>query len=82
LGGGKVRVVYEFKDLSVVVIFCRKICECNQSCSVYRRYVKQEYNVICLNPKFYNKNKVNEILSGELEKIRNMNIPVNLRRIA
>jgi len=78
LSGRKVRVVYEFKDLGVVVIFCRRICECHQSCVVYRNYVKQEYNVICLNPKFYNEEEVNEILSKELEKIRKMNIPINL----
>jgi len=80
LSGRKVRVVYEFKDLGVVVIFCRRICECHQFCVVYRNYVKQEYNVICLNPKFYSEEEVNEILSKELEEIRKMNIPINLRR--
>jgi len=79
LSGRKVRVVYEFKDIGVVVIFCRRICECQRSCVVYRNYVKQEYNVICLNPKFYDEEEVNEILSKELEKIRKMNIPINLR---
>ncbi|PUA33142.1 MAG: hypothetical protein B7O98_01510 [Zestosphaera tikiterensis] len=60
----KVRVVYEFKDLGVVAIFCRKICKCHQSCVVYRNYVKQEYNVICLNPKFYDEEEINNVNKG------------------
>jgi len=57
-----------FKEHKLVLIFCPRISECRSFCLTYRRYEKQNYDIVCLNPSYYRVGDTEKILAEELKK--------------
>ena len=59
---------YVFKDKNIVIIFCPRISSCPNFCSTFRKYDKQGYDIVCLNPNFYKPEDLDKILREELKR--------------
>jgi len=63
---------FVYNNVGIVIIYCPRISDCPHFCSTFRKYDKQGYDIICLNPKFYKPEDVDKILREELNKRNNI----------
>jgi len=63
---GKRAKVHVFTDEGIVLIFCPRINACTYFCSTYKKYDRQGFDIVCLNPDFHRESDVDRILTVEL----------------
>lgn len=64
--GRTYRKCFVFGKVGIVVIVCNKISECGgNECRVSRKFIKEGYDVVCVNPKY--DRSVDEVVEEELK---------------
>lgn len=59
-----------FEGRKFVVLVCPRISSCRRSCATARRFEKEGYGVLCLNPKYFAEGNEEEALEEMLESVR------------